>query len=433
MMKPVAIHAAGALALALALLTVREAGAAVRREGTWPTTEKTVTFRHDGTRDRGVKKLAEEAGWSLVLPESAALGDEKVHLALKGESPSNALDALLEEGDWIATRKGNLVKITRADAGASSPGETGRDGAAEDGTAERPREASGARPGGERARDRSVMGGRDVIGKGEVVGDVTVLGGRVDIYGHVKRDLTVMGGTAIVHEGAHIDHDVSVMGGRIELEKGSQVDGDVGVLGGRLRRREGSIVGGNVLRSGGEDGRAESESESEGKHGFVRRLGDALTNAALLFVLGVLFLALAPARMESLRVEIARRPMRQLAMGVVGGLGFLVAFALLCVTIIGIPIALVALVLGLLATYGAMVAALTTGGAALVRHRSENTYVHLAVGCLVFLVVSPLPWIGSWFTAALVLMGVGTLVSTRVAGYFPERRRSTSLSEGPYR
>jgi hypothetical protein len=120
----------------------------------------------------------------------------------------------------------------------------------------------------------------------------------------------------------------------------------------------------------------------------------------------------------------------------VGFFGFLVAVVVLCVTVIGIPVALIAVFLGLVGLYGGMVAGLTVIGAALVRHKSENPYVHLAVGCFVFFVVYPLPFIGPPLTFALLLLGVGVLVSTRFAGFFPAKKKADTVDiggEGPYR
>ena len=100
----------------------------------------------------------------------------------------------------------------------------------------------------------------------------------------------------------------------------------------------------------------------------------------------------------------------------------------------GVPVALVGIFLGIVAMYGGMVAALTVVGAALVRHKSENPYAHLAVGCALFFVVYPLPWIGPWLVVSLMSVGIGALVTTRVAGYFPEKKKKVEVaSEGPYR
>ena len=281
----------------------------------------------------------------------------------------------------------------------------------------------------------AVLGVEQVFGqleKGHSVRNLTVMGGSCDVYGRVDGDVSVMGGRVTLHEGAIVEHDVTTMGGHVEIERGATVRGRYATLGGSIHREDGSVVSGRVEGPHVSD----TSHRSEKPKSFFQRVGDAVSNTAILFVLGVVFLAIAPKRMEMLRVEVARAPMRQVGLGIIGFFGFLLAVVVLCVTVIGIPVALIAVFLGLVGLYGGMVAGLTVIGAALVRHKSENPYVHLAVGCFVFFVVYPLPFIGPPLTFALLLLGVGVLVSTRFAGFLPTKKKVSTVdvrSENPYR
>jgi hypothetical protein len=159
----------------------------------------------------------------------------------------------------------------------------------------------------------------------------------------------------------------------------------------------------------------------------ARRVGRALTRASLLFVLGCVLMALLAPRMERLRLEVASRPMRSFALGVLGTLlgsvGLTVLLVILCITVIGIPVAL-ALVLGLvLALYGSVTSVLTTFGAAVSGHRTSNPYVHLFVGCAAFLLITAIPYIG-WLASFVVMMlALGALLATRGAGLFERKPR----------
>ncbi len=408
-----------ALALLLALLPARGAAASVRKDGAWPPSEKAVSFQYQGQREGGLTKLAEQAGWSLVISDRASVYSPHVlTLSLKDQAPADVLDALLEDGAFVAVRKGSLVRIDLLDAGAGEPG-----------AGDAAPLAKSPPPADADAEDMKVMGGDGAVEKGRVVRNLTVMGGHCDVYGRVTGDVSVMGGSVVIHEGAVVEHDVSTMGGHIEIRAGADVRGHASTLGGSIEDASGARVSGHVK------GASVGKSARAADKGVLRRLSDALANTALLFLLGVVFLAVAPARMESLRLEVARAPMKQVGLGVVGLGGFLLGVVLLCVTVVGLPLAGVALLLGVVALYASLVAALTTLGAGLVRHKSENPYVHLAVGCLVFLIASPLPWIGPWLVFALVLLAVGTLVSTRVAGFFPTKKRGAEreLAEPPYR
>jgi hypothetical protein len=48
--------------------------------------------------------------------------------------------------------------------------------------------------------------------------------------------------------------------------------------------------------------------------------------------------------------------------------------------------------------------------------RTPSPYVHLALGCLMYLIFSTLPVIGWLATAVAVVCGLGLIVSTRFAG-----------------
>lgn len=296
-----------------------------------------------------------------------------------------------------------------------------------------------------RGSDRTVMGGDVKVAKGETVRDLSVFGGDVDIAGEATGDVTVFGGTVHVREGARVRGDATVFGGTLRLERGARVDGDVSCVGGELDRDPGAVIGGDVSVKGGTEGGGSAESESEptehaehGKHGeeargFVRNavehVVDAVRLAAVLFVIGTMLLALAGRRLEQLRVEFASRPMRSIALGMLGGFGAILAIIALCVTVIGIPIAIVAAIVGGFALLGAMCAVLEVVGEGLLRHRTENPYVHLAVGCGLFVAVSSIPWVGSLVVVAVVLAGIGVLVATRGAGYFVRKNGSST----PYR
>ncbi|HMJ56620.1 MAG TPA: hypothetical protein VK540_31345, partial [Polyangiaceae bacterium] len=127
-------------------------------------------------------------------------------------------------------------------------------------------------------------------------------------------------------------------------------------------------------------------------------------------------------RMQLLQSEIALRPMRSMALGIASLVVALVLGVLLCVTIVGIPVALAGLLIGILAAYAGICAALSAMGSAIVSHRSENPYVHLAVGCGVFLIAGFIPYFGSFITGLILFAGLGAFAATRAAGFIPLQR-----------
>jgi hypothetical protein len=115
----------------------------------------------------------------------------------------------------------------------------------------------------------------------------------------------------------------------------------------------------------------------------------------------------------------------------VGGLAAIAGIALVGVTIIGIPIAVV-LLLGLVfATYAGICAVLATVGKALVGHKTDNPHIHLLVGCALFLVSGAIPLVNGLVTVGVVLIGIGAVFATRGAGSFVRNGRAAFA--GPYR
>lgn len=148
----------------------------------------------------------------------------------------------------------------------------------------------------------------------------------------------------------------------------------------------------------------------------------AVSQMLVLWVFGTVLLALLTPRMEKLELEIAARPMRSLAMGLVTlivGAGLAIG---LCVTVIGIPVALAGVIALVLAAYAGICAVLATLGGALVGHRTANAYIHLAVGCLVLLIAGAVPVVGELFAFLVAMTGLGAVIATRGAGLWPKPR-----------
>lgn len=456
-MKPRSLSLVVAPVLA-ALLAASDASAVVRREGTWPSADRSVTVDVSGApRAEAIRKLAEAAGWSVVVQ---APPSDPVDIHVKNQPAGKVLELLLSDADYVAHRDGDLVSIQRASTGngpssttvaaapvvtppvvpvapvvPAAPAAPSPPAPPAPPSVAVPPAASASEPAPpsvglrvNRGEDRVVTGGSLRIDKGDTVHDVAVFGGSVDIHGTVTGDVAVMGGTARIHDGARVLGDATAVGGALRLDPGAVVEGNAAVVGGMLDRAEGSRVGGTVTRAGKSnkkiavgvgvtDGDSKSSGLSLGR--VLREVSEAITRTALLFVFGAVLLALLTSRMEKMQAEVAARPMRSFALGVVGSIAAGALVVALCVTVIGIPFALVASLVGVFAGFAGLAAVLTTVGAAVLGHRTKNPYAHLAIGCVLYLVVGGIPFLGGLASAAAVLIGLGVLVATRGAGFFP--------------
>jgi hypothetical protein len=422
-MKPFAFAAAFCSIGLVSSLAIAQA----RHEGVWPVELKHVSIDATHmTRADAIARLAKDAGWSVVLRD---VDDGKtMDLHVTDQPADKVLDVILSDGDWIAKRDGTMITISAAPK--KTPGALGGffPAASESAAPPAPTAIIPAMA-TTRGEDRMVRGGDLVVGADETVHDVTVFGGSVSIYGTATGNVTVMGGSAYVKKGAHVVGSATAVGGSIDVADGAQVDGDVGVVGGSLDRHKGAKIGGAIHKN--DDVRIGNSGTGRS---ILREVSDATTRAAMLFVFGAVLFALAGAKMNALRIEAASRPMRAFALGIVGGLVGLFTIAVLAITVIGIPVAIVLLLLGVFAAYAGICAVLATIGKALIGHKSDNPHVHLLVGCLLFLVSGAIPIVGGLVTLAVVLAGIGVIVATRAAGTVgPRIPSSAGFAPFPYR
>ena len=409
------------------------AQAEVDHQGSWPKDETKVSLRFAGPRTLALQKFADASGWSLVLPSQLA-GAPDVRLEIKDQDPKDVLDAVLDEGNYVATRKGNIVTVrpvvdkalvdkTQADKAQADKTAPGGDTKESSPAVSAPSKSDGP------AEDRSVVGGNFVLERGERAHHLQVIGGKAEIYGEVTGDVTVTGGKAVLHDGARVLGDATVVGGKLEVERGARVDGHAGIVGGILKRHPGSVVGGKsvagstdeVTKEGGERASSvhDAPKPTEGRvTAALHRVGGALRSAAIMFVIGVLLFGLAGGRMERLQSEIAARPLQSVGLGVASSMLATLGLGLLCVTVVGIPVALL-LGLGLgLGLYTSMIAVVSTLGRGLIGHRSKSPYAHLALGCTLLFALSVLPYVGPLAMCAVVFLGMGSFIATRGAGLF---------------
>jgi hypothetical protein len=425
------------LVLVLAVLSWSGAAfGAVKLEGTWPEVDKPISLDASKMpKSEAVRRIADAAGWNIVWPSPS---DDPVDIHVKKQPATQVLELVLSDGDYVARRKGDLIQIER-DKSAPAPGvapvppappapppppgaSAGADAGEQDDDDSdlKPLPSHGHKK-GHRA-DRTVFAGNLRVEKDETAKDVTVLGGNADIYGNVSGDMTILGGNAHLYSGAHVSGDIEMMGGALQLDDGSIVDGDVNVVGGAVDRAPGAQVSGNVATGGhGHDDDDEPKTANSKVAHAARTFGGHVTRTAMLFVFGAVLLALLTRRMGYLEVEAAQRPMRSFALGIVGSICLVLVAGLLCVTLIGIPVAVVGVLLAIFGAYAGVCAVLTAVGGAILRRWTSNVYLHLAAGCALFLVIGFIPVVGPLVTAILVLTGVGVVVATRAAGYVPPR------------
>lgn len=256
--------------------------------------------------------------------------------------------------------------------------------------------------------------GSDIrIAKDEVVeGDVVALGGDVTVEGHVKGTVTATGGS-------------------VHLASTAKIDGDVACLGGELTEDPGAWIGGQrVTAARGGHRRIEGPELPHEGHKWVGRIAAVFGSLVwMLLWLGIAWVVtwFAPTRTAVAVETVRREPGMSLGIGflsilllVPSMIAMVLVVAILCITIIGIPLA-IATLLGYFALlivawgWGFVVGAIPVGQRLLAQLRREepSTLTREAVfGVLAILglwfasrVFRVVPFFG-WFGALVGILAI---------------------------
>lgn len=168
--------------------------------------------------------------------------------------------------------------------------------------------------------------------------DITVTHGQV-----VQGDVVSFGGDIEVR--GHVTGNVSAMGGDLTVASTGRVDGDVVCIGGTLREEDGSSVGGQRVTAPRTPG-ARLMLPIFSVVGTGVRI---MVHASIMFIMlgfAWLFVKLAPGRTRNALEQIAREPGPPTIIGLLlwaliipSVIALALVIALLCITIIGIPLA----------------------------------------------------------------------------------------------
>lgn len=180
--------------------------------------------------------------------------------------------------------------------------------------------------------DKVLVGDDLLVGADEVVsGDAVSIGGSATILGKVMGSVVAVGGSVLLGDSAYVGEDAVSIGGGVERSETAVVHGEVvqvGISGpfplifGKGKTFKPSSVGSRIL---------------------------ALIRTIIFYLVLAAFAALAVYlgrnRIEHASDYLSREPLPAVLMGLLSPVLLLVAFVLLCLTIIGIPVALALLFL----------------------------------------------------------------------------------------
>lgn len=178
------------------------------------------------------------------------------------------------------------------------------------------------------------MGGSITVPAGEVVsGDVVNVGGPIHVFGEVRGDVVVIGGTVELGPASNVGGDVTVIGGSLQRDPAARVGGEVVDVGSRSMASWGARL---------PHGRWREMWGGRTLFGSTISLLSTLTRVAVLCLLAALVVLLGRDHVVRISARAAAEPLKAGAIGLLAQLLLLplliVTIVLLVVTIIGIPL-----------------------------------------------------------------------------------------------
>ena len=247
--------------------------------------------------------------------------------------------------------------------------------------------------------DRVVITGPVTIDRGESVGDVVVIDGRVSVAGRVRGDLVVVNG-AVRIAGA-VDGDVVAVAGRATLAPGARVGGDLVYGDERPVVPRGATVEGDVQRV--------DVGDVAAPLGFVGAAALWIAVSVSALVLGLLLLWLGPGALVAAWEATRARLGATIGWGLALFFGLPILAIIALITLVGIPFG-VGLLLALVPLYAV---GYTTSawllGRRLVRPPTGRVLAFLA-GLAILRLLALIPILGGLVWFAATVLGLGALV-----------------------
>ena len=254
-----------------------------------------------------------------------------------------------------------------------------------------------------------LAGGKVEVGPDAVVGkNASLAGGSVTIDGSIKNNLHAAGGQITIN--GPVGGDVSVAAGTLELGPNARIAGKLTFRGGELRRDSAAQVAGAIEHVRGHTQRHQVTPAERFVHGWVWTLG--------LMLLAAIIAGALPGPSQRMAQELRERPWMTPLLGFIALTSIPVAAVLVMLTIIGIPLGLLAL-LGYFALLlvGYVWLSVVVGGLLLERIKAETAQrtawrIGAAVAAmLVLAILVRLPIVGGFLKLAALVVGVGMIVA----------------------
>jgi len=290
-----------------------------------------------------------------------------------------------------------------------------------------------------------IAAGRTILVNGAVNGNIIAAGETVNINGEVTHAVRIIGRTLNIS--STIGGDLLTAGGVFSMASTSEIGGDLllgagnahidGLIKGDINGGVGSLV---IASTASIQGKLNYISKNEANIQSGAQIRGTITHKVpdvkkgleagtglwwivigflMAFVLGIIIVLFAPKRVKAVTESIRTHPWASLGWGAVILVATPIVALIVCITIIGLPLGLIALFLYSIAIYltqlfvGLLIGQLIIGAFRRVETKAVLVGA-LALGLAILRLLRLIPFVGFFFGLVTVLFGLGAiLVSER--------------------
>jgi len=262
-----------------------------------------------------------------------------------------------------------------------------------------------------------------VVDEGEVEDNVISFGGEILIKGRVTETAIAFGGKIIVE--GEVEGTVVGFGADIILKSTARVTDDIVVIGGILEKESGSSIGGDTVQFGFETPEDVRKFLGEGLGGVLGMrlipllLVLKLISTLIWFLLALLVAAIFPRQISYASAQIRTGFWPVFGVGLLSIIVYtaLIVFsALLSLILIGIPVLIALIFLGIIINIFGRVTVFCFFGESLGRafgSKNPTTIGSVILGFILVSFIGFIPILGSLFYLVLSFLGWGSVIRTK--------------------
>ncbi|MBK8173405.1 MAG: hypothetical protein IPK60_24150 [Sandaracinaceae bacterium] len=355
--------------------------------GEWPAAAPISVDAENVPVGEALQNAATAAHLDLVVH---APTDMRVSVHMHDAAPKEVFAAILEGEAIVVERVAQRVSIRPASPSPTAP------------PAPVPAAAPAVVIDADNAHYPDRTGQNVVVGATEHVKDAVAFGGSLQVSGHVHGDAAAFGGNIVIHCGGVVDGDTVSFGGAVIHD--SPCDGQPTIA----PTATGGAQQSNRTVSFGSERHEDHSSWLEEAFSDVASL-------ALVFLLGLVVMRWAPMRFDTTRNALLTRPLRSFLAGIGATFALVFVSVALCITLIGIPVALFLVLGAALAAYvGAGLIAVLLGHALPIAWLRERPVAQFATGLVIVFAFLQLPGIGMALFICACIAAFGAIALTRL-------------------